>query len=312
MAALVTAVVVTNAAAAQTALNKYGNPEKHAPRATSQAINSEDLKTRLYIFADDSMEGRQFGRIGNMKGTNYIAGEVKRLGLRPAGDNGTYFQRLPMIQRHFTDKSTMTADGTPLHFNVDFVPLPTARAPKPFQSAQVIFGGNAGDTAGMITGDQAAGKFVILLPSVAPAAGGRGGRGGFGGAPSCANLLNPSAVNTNGGRGGFGGFGGFGSANPAARFPNAAAVATVDLDMIPLGGSRLPEHAHGATPTHTADRSARGGDREEWADRDTAKRPSRWWSPACGHQRLAGAANDGFASRRFPLAHVEIGDIGRA
>ena len=89
------ALTAVTSAGAQARLNKYGYPEKHAPRPTSQAITPEDLMTRLYIFADDSMQGRAFGRVGNMKGTNYIAGEVKRLGLQPAGENGTYFQKLP-------------------------------------------------------------------------------------------------------------------------------------------------------------------------------------------------------------------------
>src|SRR4051794_19978105 len=55
-------VVFAAGAHGQAALNKYGYPEKHAPRPTSQAITSEDLMTRLYIFSDDSMQGRQFGR----------------------------------------------------------------------------------------------------------------------------------------------------------------------------------------------------------------------------------------------------------
>ena len=76
-------------------LNAYGNPEKLTPAPTTSAITERDLQTRLYQFADDSMTGRQVGRVGNFKGTNYIASEVKRLGLIPAGDNGTYFQNLP-------------------------------------------------------------------------------------------------------------------------------------------------------------------------------------------------------------------------
>ena len=76
-------------------LNKYGNPPTVTPAPTTAAITVRDLQIRLYQFADDSMQGRQVGRIGNMKGTNYIAAEVKRLGLQPAGDNGTYFQVLP-------------------------------------------------------------------------------------------------------------------------------------------------------------------------------------------------------------------------
>jgi hypothetical protein len=233
-------MALTTVAEAQATVNKYGYPEKRAPRPTSQAITPEDLMTRLYIFADDSMQGRQFGRIGNMKGTNYIAGEVKRLGLLPAGDNGTYFQRLPMVQRHFTDKSSMTVDGTTLKFNSDFVPVPLPRAPKPIQNAPVIFGGTAGDTNTMISAEQAAGKFVVLLPGAAGAGGGRGGRGGGGGGPGtfgsvnvCTAVLNPTSGGTGvGGRGGFG----TGAANPtAARFANAAAIATIDLDMLPIG-----------------------------------------------------------------------------
>ncbi|HEY6219676.1 MAG TPA: M28 family peptidase [Gemmatimonadaceae bacterium] len=239
--ALALCLIAAETVNGQAKLNKYGYPEKHAPQPTSQAITAGDLMTRLYIFADDSMQGQQFGRVGNMKGTNYIANEVKRLGLVPAGDNGTFFQRLPMELRHFTEKSTMTVDGATLKFNTDFVPTPTPRAPKPIQNAQVIFGGTAGDTANMISADQAAGKFVILLP--APnAAGGRGGRGGGGGGGGgggagnfCAAVLNPGAGNPAAGGGGRGGFGGFGGANPAARFPNAVAVATINLDAIPVG-----------------------------------------------------------------------------
>lgn len=59
---------------------------------TVPAITAEDLRTRLYIYADDSMLGRRFGEAGNEKATRYIASEVRRMGLEPAGDSGAYFQ----------------------------------------------------------------------------------------------------------------------------------------------------------------------------------------------------------------------------
>ena len=70
-------------------------PFKWAPRPTEPAITANDLRTRLYQLADDSMMGRRVGELGNYKATEYIAREFKRLGLKPAGDNGTYFQDLP-------------------------------------------------------------------------------------------------------------------------------------------------------------------------------------------------------------------------
>jgi Peptidase family M28 len=193
---------LTAHAQAPAKLNKYGNPPTVTPAPTTAAITVRDLQIRLYQFSDDSMQGRQVGRVGNMKGTNYIASEVKRLGLVPEGDNGTYFQVLPYHLHSFTNHSRLTVNGNPLAWNRDWVAVPGPRAPRAISSANVIFGGTAGDTASQISAAQANGKFVVLLaaaPQAAPA-GGRGGRSGFGGAPN--------------------------------RFADAAAVATVDLDAL--------------------------------------------------------------------------------
>lgn len=59
---------------------------------TSVAISELDLRTRLGIYADDSMLGRGAGTIGNQRATLYIANEFRKLGLEPAGDSGTFFQ----------------------------------------------------------------------------------------------------------------------------------------------------------------------------------------------------------------------------
>ncbi|MFZ9899712.1 MAG: hypothetical protein ACO3F5_09775, partial [Gemmatimonadaceae bacterium] len=70
-------------------------PMTWAPRPTEPAITANDLRTRLYQIADDSMRGRRIGEPGNAKVTAYIAREFERLGLRPAGDGGSWFQSLP-------------------------------------------------------------------------------------------------------------------------------------------------------------------------------------------------------------------------
>ncbi|MEP6729595.1 MAG: M28 family peptidase [bacterium] len=198
---LITFAVATPAAAQSGKLNKYGNPPTITPAPTSAAITERDLKIRLYQFSDDSMQGRQIGRVGNMKGTDYIAAEVKRLGLVPAGDDGTYFQVLPYHLKKFTSHSRLTANGNPLAWSHDWIAIPGARAPRAIANADVIFGGVTGDTTNQISAAQAAGKFVVLLP-----------------AP-------PRATPANG----AGGFGGFGA---PSRFTDAVAVATIDLDAL--------------------------------------------------------------------------------
>ncbi len=182
------------------ALNEYGNPPRLAPAPTTSAITVRDLQLRLYQFADDSMHGRQVGRVGNMKGTAYIAAELKRLGLVPAGDNGTFFQVLPYHLRHFTSHSRLAVSGNPLEWERDWVAVPGLRAPRPVVGAEVIFGGVAGDTTRQLAAADAAGKFVVLLADPAAAA-----------RPAAPARFAPPAP---------------------SRFAGAAAVATVDLDPL--------------------------------------------------------------------------------
>ncbi|MGH7499160.1 MAG: hypothetical protein ACREL3_09955, partial [Gemmatimonadales bacterium] len=75
-----------------------GTAGSPSPRtATTAAITPADLRIRESIFSDDSMLGRRAGTIGNVRGNAYIASEVARLGLVPAGGSGGYLQRVPMV-----------------------------------------------------------------------------------------------------------------------------------------------------------------------------------------------------------------------
>jgi hypothetical protein len=66
---------------------------------TTSAITPADLRTRLFIFADDSMRGRKAGTVDNLRGAAYVERELRRLGLTPAGEGGTFFQDVPIGRR---------------------------------------------------------------------------------------------------------------------------------------------------------------------------------------------------------------------
>jgi len=136
-------------------------PLKHTPVPTTSAITAADLMTRLYIFADDSMQGREAGTIGNVKGTDYIAGEVKRLGLMPSGDSGGYFQTIPFKTRATDPTSTVTVGGVPMTYGTEWA----AASPDSASGSDVpvVFGGVLGDSASMISSEQMTGKFVVFV-----------------------------------------------------------------------------------------------------------------------------------------------------
>jgi hypothetical protein len=145
-------------------------PVKMTAKPTTAAITAADAMSRLYIFADDSMMGRRSGEEGGLKGTAYIEREVRRLGLTPGGDNGTFFQAVPLYTRTLDATSTVTADTEPVVIGTDYYPLSAVGVVRPIDGVQVIFAGNPGDTAASITAEQAAGKIVFVMGATAVAA----------------------------------------------------------------------------------------------------------------------------------------------
>lgn len=134
-------------------------PLKHAPVPTSADISAKDLMTRLYIYADDSLQGREAGTIGNFKATEYIAAEARRIGLIPAGDSGTYFQTLPFKTRTLDPASTVSVGGTPLALNSEWAATGAGALTNP--SVAVVYAGILGDTTVVLTPEQVAGKLVV-------------------------------------------------------------------------------------------------------------------------------------------------------
>ncbi len=138
-------------------------PLKHAPQPTTAAITAGDLMTRLYILSDDSMQGREAGTPGNVKGTAYVAAELKKIGVEPAGENGTYFQAIPYKSRTLDTLSTVSVDGSPLRLGEDY--LPVGRESTRLDRVGIVYGGDAGDTATALAPEQARGKLVVLTVS---------------------------------------------------------------------------------------------------------------------------------------------------
>ncbi len=135
-------------------------PRTHAPEPTASDITAADLMTRLYILADDSMMGREAGTLGNVKGTDYIAAELERIGLEPAGEDGTYFQTVPYKTRTLDTLSLIAVQGKRLRLGDDF--LPAGRAPAKVTGVTAVYGGSAADAEPGLTPDQARGKLVVL------------------------------------------------------------------------------------------------------------------------------------------------------
>jgi Zn-dependent M28 family amino/carboxypeptidase len=61
------------------------------------AINPENIRWHTKFLADDLLEGRGTGQRGGDIAAEYIATQFALYGLKPAGDNGSYMQKVPMM-----------------------------------------------------------------------------------------------------------------------------------------------------------------------------------------------------------------------
>lgn len=137
-------------------------PLKYAAKPTRGAITSGDLMSRLYVFADDSMMGRQAGTVYHDKGTDYIARELARLGLTPGGDNGTFFQQIPLLQRVLAEGTKIVVDAREFTAWRDFIPRDNGPTARNMNNAGAVYGGVYGDRENMLSPDMAAGKVVVF------------------------------------------------------------------------------------------------------------------------------------------------------
>src|SRR6516225_9991383 len=61
------------------------------------AINPENIRWHVKFLAHDLLEGRGTGQRGGDIAAEYIATQFALYGLKPAGDNGSYMQKVPMM-----------------------------------------------------------------------------------------------------------------------------------------------------------------------------------------------------------------------
>lgn len=106
-----------------------------APPALS-SIKEADLKKDLYEMAGDHFAGREAGTLDELKVSMWWADKLRSVGLKPAGDDGTYFQFFSMIRNRIAPNSVVAISSDSLQLWKDVLVAITTPAKV---SAPVIF-----------------------------------------------------------------------------------------------------------------------------------------------------------------------------
>lgn len=76
------------------------------PSETSAAIAAGDLRQRIAALSDDAFEGRgPAGEVGELT-ADWIAQELARVGAEPAGEDGTWFQTVGMVEQSLDEATS--------------------------------------------------------------------------------------------------------------------------------------------------------------------------------------------------------------
>lgn len=158
-----------------------GRPSGAARSATDlrtavDRIDARQLAAHIRFLSNDLLEGRAPSTRGGALAAEYLAAQLALLGYVPAGDDGTFFQQVPVLEAVTGPDSHLRVGDVSLRLSSDIVAFSGLAEPRIDVSAEIVFVGHGivapeygwDDYAGA----DVAGKVVLVMvnePSATPA-----------------------------------------------------------------------------------------------------------------------------------------------
>ena len=119
-----------------------------AARAAAASIDSERIRAHVRFLSLDLLEGRGPGTRGDRLAAEYIATQFALDGVEPAGDNNTYFQRVPLYavhteegKTHFSFVPSSGSQAVDLQYGTDIVAKDQTGQTSADIDAPIVFAG---------------------------------------------------------------------------------------------------------------------------------------------------------------------------
>jgi hypothetical protein len=130
------------------------------------AIKDADLKKDMFELASDAMRGRRAGTLDEMRAAAWVAQKAQEAGLKPAGDDGTFFQFYNIHRTRTANRGTFAINNKPLILWKEIWPT---QAVDTHLDAPVVWLKSLADTSADLKGKIVA--LNIIAPSILPAKG---------------------------------------------------------------------------------------------------------------------------------------------
>ena len=134
-------------AAVLVAQNRPGSPRPGVAASTAgpalDEIRGDQIAAHLQFLADDLLEGRAPSTRGGELAAHYLATQLAVLGYEPAGESGTYFQNVPIVESVVDTSFTLTAGtGPPFQYLDEVVGFSGLQMPQVRTAGEIVFVGH--------------------------------------------------------------------------------------------------------------------------------------------------------------------------
>jgi hypothetical protein len=127
----------------------------------------------VQTLASDEMEGRAPSTPGGQRAADYIADQLEAMGVEPAGENGTYFQQVPIIESVVNRSFTLSVPGRTYRYLEDVVAFSGTEQARAHVQGDVVFVGHGIVAPEQQWNDYAGanvrGKWVLIMVNDPPA-----------------------------------------------------------------------------------------------------------------------------------------------
>src|ERR687897_585261 len=140
-----------------------GSTQSSGRPAAYAAIREADLRRDVTEMASPAMRGREGGTIDEMRASMWLAEEYRRIGLKPMGEGGSWFQWFDMTRtRVSVTASRASIGGQAMTLFRDIIPLNVVPAEA---AGAVLWVPDATDTTADVRGR------IVATPVLVPAPG---------------------------------------------------------------------------------------------------------------------------------------------
>jgi Zn-dependent M28 family amino/carboxypeptidase len=129
-------VIVVSVACSQPA-----PPPAPAVGPAEELITTDSLTAHIKVLASDEFGGRAPATPGGEKTQNYLADQLKAIGIEPGAPDGTYFQQVPIVESVVERNFVLSVPGNTYRYYEDVVAFSGVERPRVQVQGEVVFVG---------------------------------------------------------------------------------------------------------------------------------------------------------------------------